>query len=35
MSMGLVGFRLEKKQRDAVHLIDNYVAVVTGPSRKW
>lgn len=29
---GIVGFKLEKKQRDAVHLIDNYVAVVTGPA---
>ena len=28
----MVGFKLEKKQRDAVHLIDNYVAVVTGPA---
>lgn len=28
----MVGFKLEKKQRDAVHLIDNYTAVVTGPA---
>lgn len=27
-----VGFKLEAKQREAVHLIDNYVAIVTGPA---
>lgn len=28
----MVGFKLEVKQRKAVHLVDNYVAVVTGPA---
>lgn len=27
-----IGFKLEQKQRDAVHLVDNYVAVITGPA---
>lgn len=27
-----VGFKLEKEQRDAVHLVDNYASVVTGPA---
>lgn len=27
-----VGFKLEKEQREAVHLIDNFVAVITGPA---
>lgn len=27
-----IGFKFEKEQREAIHLVDNYVAIITGPA---